>query len=60
MAQNNDLSNAAIALLRVLVDEFKSAAHDPATVHLVADKLKNGIDALEHALTTPEQDAPKQ
>jgi len=44
-------SDAALTLLRALVDEIKSMAHDPATVHLVADKLKHGIDVLEHAIT---------
>jgi len=49
-------SDAGLALLRALVDEIKSIAHDPATVHLVADKLKHGIDMLERALT----EEPKQ
>jgi hypothetical protein len=47
--------DAAIVLLRALIDEIKSLAHDPAAVHLVADKLKGGIDALEKALTEQSQ-----
>jgi len=43
--------DAALALMRAIVDEIKALAHDPATVHLLADKLKNGIDSLEKALT---------
>jgi hypothetical protein len=33
----------------------KTETHDPQIVHLCADKLKNGIDALEKVLVKPEQ-----
>ena len=43
-------SDAAMALLRALVEEIKASAHDPEIVHLVAEKLHHGIDALEKVL----------
>jgi len=48
---------ALLTLLNALVDEIKSAAHDPVVVHMVADKIKHGIDSLEHALTDIEHTA---
>jgi len=55
--QSSPGSDAALALLRALVDEIKSLAHDPATVHLIAEKMKHGIDVLEKAIT---EEPPKQ
>lgn len=53
------LKNAALALLRALVEEIKSSAHDPATIHLVAGKLHHGIDELEKMLVgQPSQEKP--
>lgn len=43
-------SDAAMSLLRALVDEIKASAHDPEVIHLVAEKLHKGIDALEKML----------
>ena len=50
-APSSPAQDAALALLRALVEEIKSLAHDPAMVHLVAGKLHTGIDALEHMIT---------
>lgn len=50
------LKNAALTLLRALVDEVKASAHDPATIHLVAGKLHHGIDELEKVLVEKEAD----
>lgn len=44
-------SDAALALLRALVEEVKSVAHDPAMVHAIAERLKHGIDAVADAIT---------
>jgi len=35
-----DQPSLSLILLKAIVDEIHKAAHDPATVHLVADKLK--------------------
>jgi len=40
-----------LALLRALVEEVRSVAHDPRAVHAIADRLKHGIDALADAIT---------
>lgn len=50
-------SEAALALLRALVEEVKASAHDPAVVHVVAQKLHHGIDALETALAAPTKES---
>lgn len=50
------LKNAALAVLRALVEEVKSSAHDPATIHVVAGKLHHGIDELEKVLVEKEAD----
>ena len=45
-----DQPSLSLILLKAIVDEIHKAAHDPATVHLVADKLKGCIDQLEKVL----------
>jgi hypothetical protein len=47
---SNASSDAMLTFLRIVVEEIKAAAHDPAMVHLAAAKLKDGIDRLEKAL----------
>jgi len=59
MPEASSSHDATLALLRAAVDELKSLAHDPATVHMIADKLKHGIDALERALTENQQQEQK-
>jgi len=39
-----------LAMMRALVEEVKSVAHDPRAVHAIADRLKHGIDALADAI----------
>lgn len=46
--------DAALAVLRAIVEEIKSLAHDPKAVHFCAAKLHAGIDALEKMLTKQE------
>jgi hypothetical protein len=56
----NASSDAMLTFLRIVVEEIKAAAHDPAMVHLAAAKLKDGIDRLEKALIVPDVDAKKE
>jgi len=51
-------ADAALALLRALVEEVKSVAHDPAMVHAIAERLKHGIDAVAESIA-PDPTKPK-